>query len=535
VTGAALVLALAAGVRLVGIEQVDVWFDEAFSFRMAEFSFVEIWQRAGQDTHPPLYFWLLKGWMGLFGHSFVVARVLSMLLGTGAVVAMYLFVKEACCTPETTLAASARAEHSSGDSERTGETEAEQTLTRRARHLPPSAALACMLMVALAPLQIDWSLQVRMYALAALLGAVLNWLVVRTLRRDVWSARAWGLISLVAVLLLYTHNYGMFSVAAAYLYALAYAVLPRGVYTDQSRWSRVWPVVISAFVVYQAWSPWLLTVLEQKSRVADNFWSTSLGWEWLGRAFIDQFLPRGGLRNGPVIGQWILQGTVLLLVIMTLTRRRFDGLVTLAVVVPLAASIAISLSMRNIIIARYLIICNLFILAAAATVLGRIRGRAVRAVAMLLAVASMSWLCWRYLEHRQVMASMRGMHDALAEYEGLRNSDEPLVVSDPMVHACARVYATEPDAVRVYGANDRYPFFWGTAVMTPEDYLDSGAVDALPYEWVWTLDAGDSSSGRRVPMSARWTAVAERRFREYYGELVLRLYRRVNSEAQVKL
>jgi len=46
------------------------------------------------DPHPPLYYILLRIWMEVIGHSIVIARLLSVLMGLVAVVGMYLLGRE---------------------------------------------------------------------------------------------------------------------------------------------------------------------------------------------------------------------------------------------------------------------------------------------------------------------------------------------------------------------------------------------------------------------------------------------------------
>jgi uncharacterized membrane protein len=76
-----LVLLLALGLRLYGLDAQSLWNDEGTSVAIAQRSLVTIAQDAANDIHPPLYYWLLAGWVRLFGTGEVAIRSLSALLG----------------------------------------------------------------------------------------------------------------------------------------------------------------------------------------------------------------------------------------------------------------------------------------------------------------------------------------------------------------------------------------------------------------------------------------------------------------------
>jgi mannosyltransferase len=73
----------------------SLWFDEAFSWRIIQFPFLEMIQRVGRDNHPPLYFVLLQGWTAVFGESALALRALSVLLGSLTILGVFVFAVEA--------------------------------------------------------------------------------------------------------------------------------------------------------------------------------------------------------------------------------------------------------------------------------------------------------------------------------------------------------------------------------------------------------------------------------------------------------
>jgi len=62
------------------------WYDEAYSIGLIDMSFKDIWNTTALDVHPPLYYYILKVFTFIFGHS-VTSFHLCSLLG---VLALYL-------------------------------------------------------------------------------------------------------------------------------------------------------------------------------------------------------------------------------------------------------------------------------------------------------------------------------------------------------------------------------------------------------------------------------------------------------------
>ena len=84
-----LILALAAGLRFYNLGGQSLWSDEGNSVALATRSLAQIAQDTAHDIHPPLYYWLLRLWTTLFGLSEVAVRSLSALLGTLLVLVIY--------------------------------------------------------------------------------------------------------------------------------------------------------------------------------------------------------------------------------------------------------------------------------------------------------------------------------------------------------------------------------------------------------------------------------------------------------------
>ncbi len=141
----ALILLLAAGLRFYCLNCQSLWSDEGNSAALVQAGFAEIARRTAFDIHPPLYYWLLKMWVMLFGSSEAALRSLSALLGVGVVALTWDIGR---------------------------------------RLLSPGLGLVAAFVTALSPLLVYYSQEARMYMLLAFLSTLTVLLAVRMLQED---------------------------------------------------------------------------------------------------------------------------------------------------------------------------------------------------------------------------------------------------------------------------------------------------------------------------------------------------------------
>src|SRR5712692_4257764 len=80
------VLLLAAGVRILGLGNADLWGDEAFSVVTSRGPLSQLFALlAHSEPHPPLYPLVLAGWLRVFGSSEFIARLPSAFAGIAGV------------------------------------------------------------------------------------------------------------------------------------------------------------------------------------------------------------------------------------------------------------------------------------------------------------------------------------------------------------------------------------------------------------------------------------------------------------------
>ena len=149
---AVLILGIAVflAITIINAPRASIWFDEAFSAYIAQFSFWDIARYTATDVHPPFYYWVLKVWSNLFGTTELAYRSLSILFGAGTITAAFFFTRK---------------------------------LFGRA------IAWTSLLFLVISPMVIRYSDEARMYTLAALIVFAASYVLVRakeTKRRSLW-------------------------------------------------------------------------------------------------------------------------------------------------------------------------------------------------------------------------------------------------------------------------------------------------------------------------------------------------------------
>ncbi|OHA01066.1 MAG: hypothetical protein A3H71_00055 [Candidatus Sungbacteria bacterium RIFCSPLOWO2_02_FULL_48_13b] len=173
----ALVVLLGAGLRLINIQAEPYWGDEVLSLDIATYV-----HPIGQlldyiravEFHPPLYYIILQTWTHWFGTEPGAVRSLSLIFGVGVVLLGYAFVYE---------------------------------LWRDRK-----AALIAALILAVLPIQIEYSHSARPYAIMEFLGLVAAYALWRYLRTRSWKFLTLYIIA--GIFGLYIHYSFIFILAA---------------------------------------------------------------------------------------------------------------------------------------------------------------------------------------------------------------------------------------------------------------------------------------------------------------------------------
>jgi len=187
-----LITLLALGLRLFGLDAQSLWYDEAFSVYLARMGLGEITARTAADIQPPVYYYLLHGWIRLLGDSERALRGLSLLFGVLTVPLMYAV--------------------------------AWQLFARLPGTHRRLAGLLAALLVAVSPLHIWYGQEARMYTLLTFLCLLSSYLLLivipMALRgENKWRVLAlWVAYTLASIASLYTHYFAAFVLGFQGLY-----------------------------------------------------------------------------------------------------------------------------------------------------------------------------------------------------------------------------------------------------------------------------------------------------------------------------
>ncbi|MFI5212408.1 MAG: glycosyltransferase family 39 protein [Candidatus Saccharimonadales bacterium] len=217
VVGAGAVIAATISL-LIGLHQ-SVWFDEAYSIMLAKQPITQLVHLTAMDTHPPLYYLLLKAWAALFGWSELALRSLSVLALAGAVWFAGLLIK---------------------------------------RTFGIRAALITLPFVVFAPFLLRYGFEIRMYALASFIGVAATYVLVAALQTK-QTHKQWVLFAvygLLVVIGMYTLYY-MALLWIAHVTWLMWLTVQQKQPLFRSRWLLAYAGSIVLFL------PWLPTFLSQ--------------------------------------------------------------------------------------------------------------------------------------------------------------------------------------------------------------------------------------------------------------------------------
>lgn len=161
-----LVVLLGLILRLISVNQ-SLWLDEATSVLVArDFSFSDIITRFSPgDFHPPLYYFLLKIWTGIFDATEIGARSLSVILGLATIPLVFLIGRKL---------------------------------------LNKEAGFIAALFFATAPLHIYYSQEARMYVPATFFASLVVLFFIKILQAAKWSLANAVFLAVSTVLLVYT-------------------------------------------------------------------------------------------------------------------------------------------------------------------------------------------------------------------------------------------------------------------------------------------------------------------------------------------
>ena len=374
------ILLLAFALRMFRLGQQPLSWDEGWSIGLSSVSWSEISRITALDVHPPLYYYVLKLWLGLGRHELWM-RLLS-------VAASLLTIPLAYVTGKIW----GHTAHLGEQAERVG--------------------LFTALVATVSPFLVYYGQVTRMFAPAAALSLLAAYCLLKAVHTG--KRRFYIGFILSGAAALYTFYYTALVLAAVWLYALF------------TRPTRRRGLVMSAALVAVLYAPWLAyAVPPMLQRVGSRTGFALAGADVL------RFLADGvfGLVFAYETGWWAVYATVaLLLGAFFLAKRKWESarLLALPLLAIVLTLLAVSVGAKaHMFAARYLIPASPFLALAIAWALSTCwaRSRWLGVLAIVLFLASTFPTMTRYVYAKAYEVS--GAFDPQADYRYLRDKALP--------------------------------------------------------------------------------------------------------------
>ncbi|MBN2811611.1 MAG: DUF2141 domain-containing protein [Spirochaetales bacterium] len=318
------VLLLSIGMTFFNISADALWYDESYTVATVTHSMGDILRLVSTDSHPPLYYILLKMLTAVFGHSLAVIRGLSALASIGTIALACAFLRKRWGSP---------------------------------------GALGCAALFSVTPMAIGAAQEARMYALASFFvtGMVLSGYAAAEDNR----LRDWIALGAFACAAAWTHYFSLMA-AGLYWCVLFIRILAAPARPGEKKLGRGTPLfrcLVAGGAVIVLFLPWAFALANQASRVAKNFWIQPLN---LQSAFAILSFPFGQRFGGPhgatsfflFLGVQALSAAGIVRGLIRKDRGVFLPLSALLVYwLTFAAGVFLSWAIRPIFVERYLVTC----------------------------------------------------------------------------------------------------------------------------------------------------------------------------------
>lgn len=287
----------------------NVWTDEAFTIQLVrENTWSQIWQATAVDVHPPLYYYIVKLFVSLFGDSLFVYKFVSV------VPVLLLF-----------LLAYTKVRKLAGE----------------------DVAILFVIFVNAIPCILEYVVQIRMYSWAFVFVTWAGISAYEFCVKQKWSSLV--ALTLASICACYTHNYAM--LACVYIYVLVGAFMLREWFRKKdNKGCMKW--LLSGVIVAVCYLPWLLVLYQQTTDRIGNYWIEEVSY----RSILEYIEFLFGSCVPYSEGMFIVLCFVA--VVLCIRNKATSGIWAFSVMVAVAAvGIIVSVLVTPFFIARYLLPC----------------------------------------------------------------------------------------------------------------------------------------------------------------------------------
>jgi len=356
------------------------------------------------------------------------------------------------------------------------------------------AGVTAALMVAAAQFQIHYSHEARMYSVFALFGALSLYLMLLHLRRP---SRITAIAFVLATAtMLYTHFYGLLTLAVEGLYVLGLLLVRRAGTRQMVHWILLFAAAGSLFL------PWAYFVVRQTYYVQQGFWIAKPTYD----GTLEYFrVFAGGTKL--VLAELALIFLALMLALqpprlpvddpaaggILLTYRERIVLLAIWLLFPIVVAYGLSFVLQPFLMVRYVIAASLawYILAATGvSIIARENVLAAIAVALILVLSQGTALRVYYRDHH------RGDWRGAFAYVLANTRPGDAVIANPILNKRPAMYYLRKDPLPI-------------GVYNGEDF---GIVDTATRVWVVTDMWDECFSGAPGLLAARRPVIEHRKY-----------------------
>ncbi|MEO8498648.1 MAG: hypothetical protein ABI614_26605, partial [Planctomycetota bacterium] len=459
-------------VRCVGLMEPSFWFDEAMSWRTSTLPWDAMIRSLSRNTHPPLFFAVLKLWIGVFGESAAALRSMNIVIAMLTPPFIWLF-----CVEAASVAGGLVGRNKCAQLERNPDT-TPLPERRKALFRPTHSGLAACFLFAFSPFQIRLAWEARMYPLFVLLTVVSSWLLMRAVARPAATTR-WIGLGTASLAMLYTHYFAIFAVAGECVFLAAWT-FKKGHCSGKS---KLLGCGIAAIIIASGWAFWLPIFFRQRQRVSDGWWTEALSFPNFLASATDLVASSRVLTNG------VTEATcaaVLVLVVVALWRLGSFAGHYLAILIACGIGLPLLVSMvgTNVVVSRYFAATQVLWLIGVAALIASIHQTPLRRLAIgSVAVTFLLFHTW-HLRSLDLWARP-GMRAAVRFVESKLRDDEQIMVESTLLYFPALFYSTHRRQLRLLDEDSEASFFAGGPVLRVDERLQFKAIDPdCPRLWV---------------------------------------------------
>lgn len=265
-----------------------------FRIFMSQRSLTEIVTLTYGDGQPPLFYYLLKIWMGIFGDGEVVTRAFSLIAFEILIFLLFLFSKR--LNPKTTL-----------------------------------FAISALFLTLFNPSLLYYAFETRMYLFFILTVFLANYFLYRK------KYSLWMIFSLVG---LYTHNFMVFVLLANLVWLFTQGEINKEVKKN-------------IFLIVLFYLPWVGVFWHQANLIIQDFWVEKFSLPLFLSSVASVYF---GYENTPIIYHrlFMVLSAILVAIMMFSPKNKLWKFSMISFWVPLLTVIVISIFLRPIFLARYL-------------------------------------------------------------------------------------------------------------------------------------------------------------------------------------